>query len=725
MRRGSVKINISLVLACAVFAANAATNKSIAVIDTVEREAQFYKPVFDIIENLGYKVTYYSLDRVLDTVLDNLELRSYQGVFFIFGPEFLGALTKSHVCVKVLQALHHAAQKPGMLIGLIFPSLRVPEGANIVQSCAPIFTQLGVEVPEGILAYPFDQQGELNEEARQTADRKAFFYVSNVFLGTPLESRPREFDTTLNGPLGGIELDVDQMQSVLTNKGTNLSLLPRLTKCSPIVKKTLPYGLHWYNQVRKNHVFITTSTVLSFAGITENYHVTPIDIGLRLEMLQQVHRMMFEVLALAQTQDAAETKQLRTHIDTLRAPSPPQSATEILFAKPELSQMDKRKIAWMDLDVFAPVEQKDGMNLENAERVREQERRDLVKNIITAGLDSLWVTANPQEHFSPIGRYASRNEQYLTMLKTFTKCLVDGYQAAQLPLPRVYIGIEITNNLGAPNLPTRYAMDLYENAYEDLPVPIDQSFWEQEVTAPFAQLAKLWQDSAFSHGVPLGGVVLDLEMYLRKKSPSFTSMMTFDGLSFQRFVRQLSLPWGTVALRDRPLLLMKHNKVATYYSFLEREAEKIGTFLKKSFERAVPACRVMCYKPNIKTSWFYTGLVKGLTGALSGNKNQPKNTMSPVQLLTFNSEFMAHKSWFDEQNLPVTHSCVFMLSKVRDENFDWLSQLLMRNGSIWFNKFSRTVGQLPLNPGDRWTDIERLSAAPEVCHSFFECVRSQ
>ncbi len=705
--------------------ADAIADKTIAVIDTTEREAWFYKPVFDIIEHLGYTVTYHSLDKFLDTSLDDLFLLRNQAVFFIFGVEFLEALTKSHVCVKVLQALYHVAQKPGMLMGLIFPPLRATQGMNVMQACAPVFAPLGLKVPEGILAYPFDTSSALvtNEEQR-LIDLKSFFYVTNIFLTTPLESRPREFDTTLNGPRGGIELDVDQMQSVLTSKRTNVLLLPRMTQCTPIVKKTLPYGLYWYNQLHKNHIFITTSSILSFAGITENYHVTPIDIGLRLEMLQQVHRMMWEVLSLAQKQDLEAVKTTSASLSTLVAPSPPRAATEIAFANPEESQAGKRKIAWMDLDVFAPLEQKDLLSGSEQARRREQERYDLVQNMIAAGLDSLWITANPHEYFSPIGRYADRKERYLATLQTFTKCLREGYSAAQVPLPHLYIGFEITNNVRAPQL-SRYAMDLYENAYEDIPVPIDKHFWEQEITKPFRVLVKLWQDPQFSHNVPISGVVLDLEMYLRKKSPSFTSMMTFDALSFQRFVRQLRLPWGTVALRDRPLLLMKHSKAASYYRFLEQEAEKIGTFLKKSFEHVVPQCNVMCYKPSIKTSWFYNGLIKGLTGCLSNPHHRLAGAIKPVQLLTFNSEYMAHKPWFDQQDLPVTHSCVLMLSKIRDvSSFDWVSQLLMRHGSVWLNKFSRTIGPLPVNPNDRWTDIERLSASPDVCRGFFDCLRA-
>jgi hypothetical protein len=706
-----------------------ASVQEVTVIDTVEREERFYNPVFSSIKRLGYDITYHSLDHVLDLPLDQLGLLRCKAAFFIFGPEFLSAVNKSHVCAKVLQALHKVALRQGILVGLVFPSLRAAEGVNMLRMLAPIFSQLALDVPGGVLPYPFALSGLTPADfaAEQAIDLNTFFYVANVFLSTPLESRPRDFDTTLNGPLGGIELDADQMQAVLVEKGTSISLLPRFAQCSSIVKKTLPYGLYWFNHRRNNHLFITTSTIFSFGGVSENYHVTPIDVGLRLEMLQQVHRMMFEVLSLAKATDAAEAKKIANSLLQAPAPVPSPAATDILFAKEELSQQDKRKIAWMDLDVFAPVE---GESSPEKDLLLEQDRRLLVKNMIAAGLDSLWITANPHEYMSPIGRYATpeKKQRYFAMLRNFTAYLAQGYKEAGVVLPKIYIGFEITNNLRAPHLPTRYAMDLYENAYEDLPVPIDLSFWQQEVMTPFAELVKLWQDNTLSSGVPLAGVVLDLEMYLRKKSPSFTSMMTFDGMSFQRFVRQQRLSWGSsVAMRDRPLLLMRHSKMSHYYTFLERSAEKIGAQIKTSLEQSLPNCTIMCYKPHIKISWFYRGLIKGLTGvAIAKHSKSQPGGIKPVQLLTFNSEFLAHKDWFDNQDLPVTHSCVLMLSKIRwQEDFDWVSQLLMRHGSLWLNKFSRTVGRLPINQADRWTDIERLCAPIEVCRGFFEVLRGQ
>ncbi|NDD55175.1 hypothetical protein EBZ39_15145, partial [bacterium] len=281
--------------------------KTIVVVDTADREAWLYKPVFDMIKNLGYSVDYKPLDQVLDE--DSIPRSA--GVFFIFGTEFLSVLNKSHVCTKVLQLLHFAAQQTGTLVGLAFPSMRTTQGMNLVAACARIFDQLGVKTPPTAVEYPFPPMlAAIDEKASDDMAVRAFFYLTNIFLSTPLESRPLDFHTTLSLPRAqGIEFDVDQMKEVLQVHGCNLSLMPRLAVCSPVIKKTLPYGVYWYNHVRKNHVLVTTTNILSFAGITENFHVTPINVGLRIEMLQQVHRMLWETLVLSQLANKAAVTQ--------------------------------------------------------------------------------------------------------------------------------------------------------------------------------------------------------------------------------------------------------------------------------------------------------------------------------------------------------------------------------------------------------------------------------
>ncbi|NDD55391.1 hypothetical protein EBZ39_16275 [bacterium] len=187
--------------------------------------------------------------------------------------------------------------------------------------------------------------------------------------------------------------------------------------------------------------------------------------------------------------------------------------------------------------------------------------------------------------------------------------------------------------------------------------------------------------------------------------------MGFDDFSFQRFIKQQNLRWGSVAMRDRPLKLMERKAVGAYYRFLEQEAESVGTQLKDGLHTILPGAAIMCYMPHIQISWFYKGLVKGLTDA-----------KKPMQLLTFNSEFVAHQEWFDQQRSPVTHACVLMLSKIREvADFDWVSHLLLRHGAIWLNRFSRTVEPLAKD----WRAIEQLALPTDQAGQFYSFVRSQ
>jgi hypothetical protein len=171
--------------------------------------------------------------------------------------------------------------------------------------------------------------------------------------------------------------------------------------------------------------------------------------------------------------------------------------------------------------------------------------------------------------------------------------------------------------------------------------------------------------------------------------------MGFDGYSFDKFSRAKNLDWLHTPLRDRPKLLMDTHKTREYYTFLERESQAIGNELRTSFRDSIPGCKIMCYMPHIQISWFYKGLVKGLA--------QRDN---PVKLLTFNSEFCAHQPWFKKQETAVTHSSVIMLAKIQSQpDVKLVAQQLLRHGSVWFNKASRTIEDLPV--GD-WRRVEKF-----------------
>ncbi len=678
-------------------------SQDLVIIDTVDRDASLYQPTIDMFKAIGYSVAYKPLDMVIDHKLPRLGLPRYKAALFILGHEFMGAIDRSHICVKVLQALNLFARQPGVLVCLAFPSLKVPPGQNLVACCAPIFNQLGVVAPQGPLAYPFT-----NGPTKAPAVN-IFSYVANIFLSASLESRPMAYHTTLNMPRPGMEFDIDQMQRLLALREEPLCLLPLRMACSPTIKKTLPYGLLWRNEARKNSVLLLPYTLVSGMGsITESFHVTPMDSTLRIEMMSMIHRTLWEAHQLAGAKNGQHIGALATKLMQQDAPPPPRSVVQVGLA-PAQRQLDAgRKVGWMDIDVFAPAEPgkapADGLD-------PNKQQDDLVNHIVKAGFDLLWTTANPHMYLSSIGKHKDKQARYRATLSCLTKKLAAACRALGQQLPKLYIGFEITNNLYAPNLPKNHPIDLYEHAYADIPVPIDMSFWRSEVTEPLHKLVAWWQDPQVSNGVKLGGVVLDLEMYCRKQTGSFTTAMGFEALSFNKFAKSRGPGWQNVALRDRPLMLMQQGLMQTYYKFLEEEAKNVGLALQREFNRAIPGGGIMCYLPHIQISWPYKGLMKGLTAH-----------QKSLQLLTFNSEFYAHERWFQEQQLlpMVTHSSVIMFSKLREPNdFSMMSDMLARHGSIWLNRISRWVEKSRWLKDQRdWTCIEAPGFKPELDQDF-------
>jgi len=59
--------------------------------------------------------------------------------------------------------------------------------------------------------------------------------------------------------------------------------------------------------------------------------------------------------------------------------------------------------------------------------------------------------------------------------------------------PRILVGFEIANNLYAPHLPKVFSRDAYGGTYPDLPSPLNNNFWNNEVKVPLKILVEKWQ----------------------------------------------------------------------------------------------------------------------------------------------------------------------------------------------------------------------------------------
>jgi len=477
-------------------------------------------------------------------------------------------------------------------------------------------------------------------------------------------------------PHGGTSFDSEALQNDINQHVQGLYLVPKDTNCSAVVRQTLPYGVYWLNPLYKNHVLISSMTLLTFASIAENFHFCPMESAVRHEMLAMAQRMFADIAGI--TRPSLPQRPLKL----------PSSATVVGLADHERIF----KTAWMELNAFDVSECKNSDEIQQ----RRVQQDTLINYIFESRLDALWITFNPHMVYSPIGRLENKENSWLATIGCFTQKLNDYATNNKCVPPKIFVGFEIANNLYEPNMPKIYPVDVYENCYADLPLPTSKAFWMQEVVSPLEKFVEAWQRPTVSHGIKLAGVVFDLEMYCRKTSNVnlFLNTMTIDAETFNAFAQQKKITTKTDAgVRDRVLALMEHNKAQQFFGFLEDKACSIGRYLHTACSACIPHCQFMCYLPSIQISWFYKGLYRGLS-----------QTDEPLHLLTFNNEFFAHAAWFKKHHINAYHSTVLMLAKIASEDdFSRVSIVGAHHHGIWLNRFSRFVE--PKSTG--WVSIEQ------------------
>ena len=629
--------------------------------DTTNIEQYKYQNFIDIAESVGFDVDYKSLSKIIDNG-DNLNLSKYKTVFFIIGIEFLkGIATKSTVALKILDLMKRVGQQ-NKLVGLALPPIMGNKIKNKASLFTPIFNSLEI-IPKNQLT-----------TQKPSYILNSLFIMINNFLNIPLEARGFSYHTTLSSPR---KVKFQQIKPVHTKFITTLPIN------NVINDPTLPYGIYWSNQLNKQ-IFITSSSLLSFSGISESFHFCPTNYERRIQMLKNMQQMLQELHSILDLKRIDYEKISKNNLPAL-----PGSIRKI--GKPITTRSGRyfKKIAWMDMNIF-----------EKDDEESKKKQKRLIDSIILSGSDlKLWVTLNPHMYYSPIGKKKNNKEIFWKSIVAFTKALSIKAKQLNTASPQILIDFETANNLYAPNFPKNCAIDIYGNKYFDIPNPIDFNFWKQEIIDPLGIFLNKWKNPKINNGIKIAGIVLDLEMYCRKTSSSFLSTLGFSPKNIKKF-------------NNKDLnYLVKNKQLQKYYDFLGKQATLIGKKIKQNVEKILPNGHLICYAQNVSTDWFYKGLYKGLS-----SKNKP------VQLLTFNSEFNVYQNWLKKNKIYATHSSVLMLSKIKSKkDFWWIDKKLKHHHGVWFNKFSRFSEDNHKN----WTSIEQSPMNKQDQMEFFNMLRSK
>lgn len=691
---------MSLKLALLLLIATVLPNYSIrlALLDTAGRDQTPYQHFLQLAHQAGYATNYYGIDQLADTPTLTLD---HELVLLLCDPAFLAAPTNHPQCQQILkiyqQRLQLQTQSPQFMTGLILPT----GNYRLTPTLKQLLKQL-----------------KLKRRARQQI--RHWLRANNMH-------KPLAYHTSLKIPTAQLTVTNQQLplspaeqqsslhQRYQTNYA-NFTLLPAAATTSqwdPTLQVHLPLTLCYpaAPQTKNNAInsVILPDWLVTALGTQENFQLVPQDARLRAEFaqlvfstLQQLHtyQQALAISALSQPSDQADctvtpivtpvnpllanllnpdlsiaTEQRpQTTLALANSVLPPFTTNQLTPLQSTLPpQPPKTKIAWLELTVFAPPRAHATATELLAQKAQQEQ---LLNYIFTAKLDCLWLSLSPQMYLSPRARYAPQKTEFYQTVTNFYQQLKAASEQHQVPLPALYLGFEIANNLYHPHLPVPCAVDLFGHTYSDLPAPLDSDFWQQELILPLQTLCQ-----AVPH-IPWAGVVLDLEMYLRQQTNQFSDLMGFEPTTKQRYLAEL--PTGNPT--TTPSLMH-------YYHWLTDNAQKLGTQLRAQCTALVPHCQIMLYLPNLNTNWFYAGLFHGLS-----------NAQRPLYLLTFNTDPTAIKAWLTKQQIYGQHATVMMLSKfTTPADGARLAEITQGHDGIWFNRWSRLVEPFRTQ---HWTTLE-------------------
>ncbi|MFO0725607.1 MAG: hypothetical protein U1E65_17620 [Myxococcota bacterium] len=371
-------------------------------------------------------------------------------------------------------------------------------------------------------------------------------------------------------------------------------------------------------------LFVLNVDALTAPSITEGFRILPVAPGPRAALEELLDRAAADLLGRAVIQSAAEP---------LTRPVP---------------EADRpRKTGWMELLPF-----EDGADPGSGQR--------LLELIALGRLDTLWVSISPNQYYRPQARFFAKTEIMERALVRLLEGLAAQAYAARRAPPRVLVAIHPANNVPRP---AEVARDLYRTDYPDIPAPLWRPFWEAEVLEPCAHFAARWQKEAWP--LPLGGFVLDLELYLRTATgvSEFRSTMGFEDAT----------------LRASPARALDGPGLSQHFGWLESEAERLARELRLGLLSAAPGGMIAAYAPSLSLDWFYRGFYRGLGERLP--------------LYTFSASLGDQPA---QVGLSVSHSAVLMLSKLRRlQDSAWFSEILSKNQGIWLNRISRVETYQP------------------------------
>ncbi|MCK5632262.1 hypothetical protein KAH94_00775, partial [bacterium] len=632
-------------------------------IDTNGQEKYYYRNFLALAKSVGYTIHFESFFECLNTV----KIEPYKTIFFSTSTSIIihskNILVEKYV--KFVEDLSHQGNKN---IILLLSGVNKPA---YLHKTMHLLERLGVPLDNSIQPII-----------------KSFLR----YLFQPDVLRGKIYGTTLIN-----KIHTSQLQPLLLSENKNVTILPQKNT-------SFPLGLLVKNKKTGNRYLLTKQSFCCFSELNENFFLTPIHFKQQEKLLFTVQNMLAEFKGV-------NHKTKLPKVTTKAFITSQKKITEKKLFKTFQKKRSYHWInsnslscAWMDLGDFFLEQRKPNKLLPEKEKIKLKNaalKRGL-NFIYESEINLLWFEFNPEIFLAQRGiATEKKKKEFHKNINTFAKALKQRFALSKKPIPKIFIGTDITTNFRSAPVAIA-AKDFFGRTYSKIPSPLDfKNFWKPELLDVF----DIFVDT-FKKILPIDGIFLDFEMYhAQKQSADFNNFMDFSDLAWKLYTQKTKqnhlLRYISTERRINNLIATK--KLKNYFSVLQKEAEIIGKKIKNHIQKKLPGTLIGAYATSLPGSWFYRGILAGLS-----------SPEEPVIFATFNTNVYSHTQWLNQNNINIIHGAPIMLSKLKTlQDFLLIPELKKMNYFVWYNRPSRMIYP-PQQRKNIWWSSEASNLSSEI-----------
>jgi len=607
--------------------------KNLLIIDTYCDNEYSYHNFIKVAAKLEIKTTYIKFFN-----LQNIEVENYDVIFLLISPQFMN-ITNNIIVKNTINKIQIFCQIPNKLLGLIFPNNTI--SPNQLSNAKLLFKKLN------LLNY---------------CERKKLKSIINYFLLINF-NKNKPYSTAIESTKK--EEVIQEPRELFTDKENRLMAMLLPINETEVTKKCFSTGLYIKNS-QNFHIFISKIPALFFNEISENFRVNPINKKMRQKLILNIEQTLIDLMNLIENKQISGIEKINATQDKNMSMNNKFDATRQrnLFINKELYKWAMNGIlcGWIDLDAY------DDEFLEQG-----------IVNILQSNLNLLWIRFLPELYLSKNAILADKKHEYLEKINKFTKKLKEQSLILNKKLPKIFIGFELTGNY-KNNVVNDSMKDICARNFTKIPAPLDfENFWKVELLDVFDEFIKEWNQS-IGNGLLIDGIFFDFEMYhAQDQESSFPALSDFSDSAFNTYLKETDQKINLHFTKNRINYLLINNLLDNYFNVLQDSAYALGKKIRLHIKEKLPNAIIGAYLANLPSSWFYIGVLGGLS-----------TKEEPIILASFNNDFFNHFNWFIKNNIFALHLSAILLSKFKDEkSFKLMNYIKQDHDGIWINRFSR------------------------------------